>query len=77
MPAAGQPARSRDDYKPQYICFHNPFLVALFARLLPKVPHRLTIEEMLPNSEQLLTLGAQQHVTEWVMHWYTTEEDAA
>jgi hypothetical protein len=77
MPAAGPQPRSRDDYKPQYICFHNPFLVTLFAKLLHKVSHSLKIEEMLPNSEQLLTLGAQQHVTEWVVQWYTTEEDAA
>ena len=77
LPAPGQQQHSRDDYKPQYICFHNPFLVTLFAKLLHKVPHSLKIEEMLPNSEQLLTLGAQQHVTEWVVQWYTTGEETA
>jgi lantibiotic biosynthesis dehydratase-like protein len=77
MPAPGQQLHSRDDYKPQYICFHNPFLVTLFAKLLHKVPHSLKVEEMLPNSEQLLTLGTQQHVTEWVVQWYTTGEEAA
>jgi hypothetical protein len=64
---------SRDDYKPQYICFANPFLVNLFAKLLHKVPDVLKIEEMLPNSEQLLSLGARPRVTEWMMQWYTTE----
>jgi hypothetical protein len=77
MLAPGQQLHSRDDYKPQYICFRNPFLVTLFAKLLPKVSNSLTMEEMLPSSEQLLTLGAQQHVTEWVVQWYTTEEEAA
>jgi hypothetical protein len=65
----------RDDYKPQYICFENPFLVTLFEKLLRKVPATLTIEEMLPNSKQLLTIGEYRHVTEFVLQWYDPAED--
>ncbi len=65
----------RDDYKPQYICFENPFLVTLFEKLLRKVPATLTIEEMLPNSEQLLAIGEHRHVTEFVLQWYDQAED--
>jgi hypothetical protein len=68
----------RDDYKPQYISFRNPFLVTLFEKLLPKVPQMLKIEEMLPSSEQLLTIApdkpmaksASRFVTEFVIQWY-------
>jgi hypothetical protein len=60
----------RDDYKPQYVSFKNPFLVSLFGRLITKVPNRLRIEEMLPNSEQLLKIENNRHVTEFVVQWY-------
>ncbi len=63
----------RDDYKPQYISFRNPFLVSLFEKLLTKVPERLKIEEMLPCSEQLLPIapqGQDRFVTEFVVQWY-------
>lgn len=61
---------SRDDYKPQYICFNNPFLVDLFEKLLTKVPISLRIEEMLPNSEQLYKMGKRKHIAEFVVQWY-------
>jgi len=66
---------SRDDHKPQYICFHDPFLVMLFEKLLEKAPDTLIIEEMLPNSEQLLMVNQQRRVTEFVIQWYTGEEE--
>ncbi|MCH8957633.1 lantibiotic dehydratase, partial [candidate division KSB1 bacterium] len=56
---------TRDDYKPQYICFKNPFLVSLFEKLLHKVPVNLKIEEMLPNSQQLLEIGKHRRITEF------------
>jgi hypothetical protein len=61
----------RDDYKPQYISFKNPFLVNLFEKLIARVPSVLRIEEMLPSSQQLLTLGQRRYVTEFVIQWYT------
>lgn len=64
----------RDDYKPQYISFHNPFLVTLFEKLLHKVPDTLKIEEMLPGSEQLLVFEQEKRVTEFVFQWYQGEE---
>jgi hypothetical protein len=60
----------RDDYKPQYICFKNPFLVGLFEKLLNKAPNDLIIEEMLPDSEQLWQIGQERRVTEFVIQWY-------
>jgi hypothetical protein len=62
---------ARDDYKPQYICFKNPLLVILFEKLLAKVPHHLKIEEMLPNSQQLLLFDQKRYVSEFVIQWYT------
>lgn len=62
---------TRDDYKPQYMCFKNPLLVKLFQKQINKVPKVLKIEEMLPNSQQLLKIGRSRHVTEFVIQWYT------
>lgn len=61
----------RDDYKPQYICFKMPLLVNLLEKLLQRVPEFLRIEEMLPNSQQLLAFGENHRVTEFVVQWYT------
>jgi hypothetical protein len=68
-----KPAPSRDDYKPQYICFHNPFLMDLLGKAMTRVPDTLKIVEMLPNSQQLLTLGNHRHIMEFVIQWYTRE----
>ncbi len=60
----------RDDYKPQYIHFNNPLLVNLFEKLVAKVPVTLKIEEMLPHSGHLATIGGEKFVTEYVVQWY-------
>jgi hypothetical protein len=67
----------RDDYKPQYISFKNPFLVKLFEKLIQKVPTTMRIEEMLPNSQQLLKIGESRYVTEFVVQWYRWANDNA
>ncbi|NUM81836.1 lantibiotic dehydratase [bacterium] len=59
----------RDDYKPQYISFKNPFLVNLFAKLITKVPKNLIIEEMLPAPGQLNKIGNVGYVTESLVQW--------
>jgi hypothetical protein len=61
---------SRDDYKPQYISFKNPFLINLLEKLLKRVPNTLKIVEMLPNSQQLLHVGTNRYITEFVLQWY-------
>ncbi len=61
---------TRDDYKPQYISFRNPFMVKLFDGLLSKVMSSLKIEEMLPNSEQMAEIAGKKYVTECVVQWY-------
>ncbi|MCA9936299.1 MAG: lantibiotic dehydratase [Anaerolineales bacterium] len=58
-----------DHYKPQYIHFDNPLLVELFSHLLPKVQTALTIEEMLPGSQQLWQIDGQPHVMEYLLQW--------
>jgi hypothetical protein len=62
---------ARDDYKPQYISFKNALLVTLFEKLSAKAPHHLKLEEMLPNSQQLLLLDQKRFVTEFVIQWYS------
>lgn len=64
---------SRDDYKPQYICFSNPFLARLFEKQVDKVTKELRIEEMLPSTEQLLSINGKRYVTEFVVQNYNFE----
>ena len=61
---------SRDDYKPQYINFNNPFLVRLFEKNLDKVIDNLRVYEMIPDSEQILKINNQKYVTEFVVQNY-------
>lgn len=67
----------RDDYKPQYICFKNPMLLSLFENMLQRVPEFLKIEEMLPNSQELIEVGDGRRVTESVVQWYTNISEEA
>jgi hypothetical protein len=60
----------RDDHKPQYVSFENPFTVSLLERMVPRTDEWLKIEEMLPDSAQLGRVGPDRHVTEWVLQWY-------
>lgn len=61
---------SKDDYKPQYINFNNPFLVRLFEKSLDKIPDILNLSEILPNPGQMLKLNNQKYVTESVLQTY-------
>lgn len=61
----------RDDYKPQYIDFRSPVLVSLFERLVIKVSTMFKIEEMLPASSHLASIGNERFVTECTLQWYT------
>ncbi len=62
---------SRDDYKPQFISFTNPLLLNLFEKLIHKAPGFLRMEEMLPDSKQLLQVANRRHVTEFLIQWCT------
>ncbi len=73
MPPSHQ-APSQDDYKPQYICFKNPFLVDLFERILKRVPKTLKIVEMLPDSAHLLSLENRRYISEFTLQWYTGQK---
>ena len=64
---------TRDDYKPQYIDFSNPFLVSLFEKIVVKVPATLKIQEMLPSSKQMLKIDGKRYVSEFVIQWYNEE----
>ncbi|MFZ2205548.1 MAG: lantibiotic dehydratase [Minisyncoccia bacterium] len=61
--------RKQDDYKPQYINFMSPLSVIYFEKLIRKVNNEFTIEEMLPNSEQLFTINNRKTVTEFLIQW--------
>jgi hypothetical protein len=60
----------RDDYKPQYISFANPYLIDLLEKMIKRVPRGLKVVEMLPNSRQLLQFRGKRHVTEFTVQWY-------
>lgn len=60
----------RMDYKPQYICFSNPFLVKTFEQLINHAHQQIALEEMLPTSRQLLSYENEKRVTEFLFHWY-------
>ena len=49
--------------------FHTPILLSLFEKLIKKTPRLLRIQEMLPNSEQLLKINNKKHVSEFVLQW--------
>jgi hypothetical protein len=54
----------RDDYKPQYISFAQPLLIAVFRKMLTRAGAYLYLEEVLPDASQTGT------VTEHMLHWY-------
>lgn len=56
-----------DDRKPQYINFLNPLCVKLFEKLASRITDSLIIEEMLPNTQQLLSVNGKKHVSEFVL----------
>lgn len=67
---------SRDDYKPQYINFKNPFLVNLFEKNSEKVSTFLRIEEMLPGPGDLEMFNGKKYVKEYLVHWYDEHTDS-
>nr|WP_295865092.1 lantibiotic dehydratase [uncultured Chitinophaga sp.] len=54
----------RDDYKPQYISFVQPLLVAVFRKMLSRAGEQFYLEEVLPDASESGT------VTEHMLHWY-------
>jgi len=61
---------SRDDRKPQYINFSNPFLVRLFEKHLDKVIDSIKVTEMMPESKKMLKINGKKYVTEFVVQSY-------
>jgi lantibiotic biosynthesis protein len=61
---------TRDDYKPQYIDFRNPLLINLLEKLIAKAPVSIKIQEMLPDSGQMLKIDGERFVSEFVVQWY-------
>jgi hypothetical protein len=47
----------------------------LFERAIKRVPDVLKIVEMMPNSQQLLSIGSQRYIVEFVLQWYTQETE--
>ena len=61
--------RNTDAYKPQYINFKNPILVQLFIRSCKKIATSLKLEEMFPDSNQLLDWNKDKYVSEFLFQW--------
>jgi lantibiotic biosynthesis protein len=57
-----------DDKKPQFIDFNNPVLISLFLKLILK-KSTISLEEMLPDKDQLPTFYGKKYVTEALIHW--------
>ncbi|WP_293788569.1 lantibiotic dehydratase [uncultured Pedobacter sp.] len=55
-----------DDYKPQYICFETPLIVALWSKLLRKAGDHIFLEEMLPSTDHL----NKNPINETLIQWY-------
>ena len=61
---------SRDDYKPQFIDFRNPFLINLFYKSIEKIEYSIKIIEMLPSSNDLVKVTENKYVTEFIIQYY-------
>jgi hypothetical protein len=69
MPAGKEDKQklTKDDYKPQYICFSQPLMTGLFRKLLGRAGQHIYLEEMLPHVSHLANVHP---VTEHLIHWY-------
>lgn len=52
-----------DDYKPQYLSFDTPLLLAMFKKLLLRAGNYITLEEVFPKPDQ-------NKVREYLIEWY-------
>ncbi|MEO1624036.1 MAG: hypothetical protein AAFV25_02680 [Bacteroidota bacterium] len=69
-PGADLSGLKADDYKPQYMDFASPAHVALWERLVKRVPAFLKVEEMLPAPESIWSLeNGRRYVTETVVQF--------
>lgn len=59
---------TRDDYKPQYISFDQPFLVKLFKRLIQRAATHLYMEEVLPKVDP--SENPSYRVSEHLLQWH-------
>lgn len=60
----------RDDYKPQYYNFTKPIFLPILKRLLEKAPSTIKLQEMKPDSSELLSFAGKKRVTELLVQWY-------
>jgi hypothetical protein len=60
---------SRDDYKPQFISFHNWFTVDLFDRMRSRAMESIFLEEMLPSASSMLQIAGRPHPSELIVQW--------
>jgi lantibiotic biosynthesis protein len=62
--------KRKDDYKPQYINFYNPYLVNIFVDIIKRATSAIVIEEMLPSTDNLSMVDNQKLVSEYLVQWY-------
>jgi len=64
------PKYSKDFYKPQYIDFLNPLFLNIIAKVMGNLKNYVvTIEEMLPQSDQLAQYEDSSYATEFVLQF--------
>jgi hypothetical protein len=66
--AAANMTQFKFQFKPQLIDFDNPLLVRLFGKLLLDHPYSISLEEMLPDAEELALQGEEPRVSELVFN---------
>ncbi len=62
---------SNDDFKPQYLRLDSPLFVNFFRKYLSKWNGTLVIEEMKPSKDDLIKIGQEAFVTEFIEHTYS------
>jgi len=59
----------KSESKPQYINFNSPLLINYFHNLLLKMNEYIVIEEMLPNTNDLVEISERKSVSELLIQW--------
>jgi len=65
---------NKKEKKPQYVNFLSPICVKLFIKMFESGATTIIIEEMLPNSKQMLTCRDQKYATEYLLQWKNKQQ---
>jgi hypothetical protein len=62
--------KRKDDYKPQFMDFSNPFFVRIFRKAIQNVSTDLLIEETLPHPSDMIKRSGKLHAYELAIQWH-------